>query len=173
VIALDAGFLDGAVHPLDLSVCPRVVGFGQPMFDPMALTRSIKGMSSEPSRWAPPVLWKIGELNAVVAQNNLNLVRNSSHKSIEKGSRRGRRRLLDKLGKGEFARPVEGSIEIKLAFFRPHLSDVDVKEADRVSLEPLFESLSPSTSGSRLMPWRWRQRCRDERVRCGILGWSA
>ena len=33
--------------------------------------------------------------------------------------------------------------------------------------------LSPSVLGSREMPWRWRQRCRDERVRCGRVGWSA
>ncbi|MCC8935735.1 hypothetical protein H8A97_20225 [Bradyrhizobium sp. Arg62] len=32
------------------------------------------------------------------------------------------------------------------------LGDVDVEIADRI------EGLLPSTSGNRLMPWRWRQR---------------
>ena len=34
-------------------------------------------------------------------------------------------------------------------------------------------SLSPSTSGRREMPWRCRHRCKDERVRCGIVGCRA
>src|SRR5215475_13336785 len=31
------------------------------------------------------------------------------------------------------------------------------------ALNFFFEGLPPSTSGNRLMPWRWRQRCRDDR----------
>jgi hypothetical protein len=34
----------------------------------------------------------------------------------------------------------------------------------------LLGEASPSTCGSREIPWRLRQRCSDERVRCGIVG---
>jgi hypothetical protein len=34
--ALDGGFLDGAVHPLYLSVGPRVVRFGETVLDVVA-----------------------------------------------------------------------------------------------------------------------------------------
>lgn len=37
----------------------------------------------------------------------------------------------------------------------------------------IFEGLPPSTYGNRLIPWRWRYRCRDARVRCGMVGSSA
>src|SRR5215831_5703605 len=33
VIAIDRRFLEGTVHPLDLTIRPRVVGFGQAVFD--------------------------------------------------------------------------------------------------------------------------------------------
>lgn len=35
-------------------------------------------------------------------------------------------------------------------------------------MKRLRAGLSPSVSGRREMPWRWRQRCRAERVRFGM-----
>ena len=43
--------------------------------------------------------------------------------------------LLNKLGHGKRARAVDADEQVKLAFSSLHLGDVDVKEADRVSLE--------------------------------------
>ena len=43
--------------------------------------------------------------------------------------------LLNKLGHGKRARAVDADEQVKLAFNRLHLGDVDVKEADRVVLE--------------------------------------
>jgi hypothetical protein len=53
-----------------------------------------------------------------------------------------------------------------------HLGDVDVEVADGIALE-LLVGRPPLTSGKRLMPWRWRQRYRAERVTCGMVGWRA
>jgi hypothetical protein len=76
------------------------------------------------------------------------------------------------LGEGKFAGAVDGHEQVELALFGPDLGDVDVKVANRVALEGLL-GLFPPTSGNRLTPWRWRQRCSAERVRCGIVACSA
>src|SRR5262245_33283056 len=44
MIPPDGCFLEGAVHPLDLSVGPRVVGLGQAMFDPMLPADAVEPM---------------------------------------------------------------------------------------------------------------------------------
>src|SRR6185437_10386921 len=45
VVALDRGLFEGPVHPLDLSVRPRVIRFGYPMLDAMALTTAVEGVA--------------------------------------------------------------------------------------------------------------------------------
>jgi len=45
MISADGGFLDCAVHPLDLSIGPRMIGFGQSVVDIVAGTSMFKGMS--------------------------------------------------------------------------------------------------------------------------------
>lgn len=40
--AFDGRFLDGAVHPLDLTVGPRVVRLGEPMFDIVGLADHVE-----------------------------------------------------------------------------------------------------------------------------------
>ena len=44
--AFDGGFLDGPVHPFDLSVGPGMVGLGQTVADAMTKTDAIEGMST-------------------------------------------------------------------------------------------------------------------------------
>jgi hypothetical protein len=75
-----------------------------------------------------------------------------------------------KLNEGELGGAVDSDVEVKLAFFGTDLGDVDVEVADRVDLKLELSGLSPVMSGKRLMPCRWRQRCRAERVRCGMAG---
>jgi hypothetical protein len=78
-----------------------------------------------------------------------------------------------KLGIGELRGVIHGHKHIQLAVFRLHLGNVDMEVTNRVSGELLFLPLSPSTSGCRLMPCRCKQRCREERVKCGTLGCKA
>jgi hypothetical protein len=49
---------------------------------------------------------------------------------------------------------INGNEQVELAFGRLHLGNVDVEVADRVALELLPLSLSPSIFGILLMPWR-------------------
>lgn len=71
---------------------------------------------------------------------------------------------------GELRGSVDGDEHVQLTLFGAHFGNVDVEVADRIALELRFAGLSPSTSGSRPIPWRCRQRCRDDLVRCGMVG---
>ena len=81
--ALDGGVLDGAVHPLDLAIRPRVLGLGQAMIDGVASAGHFKGRSSE---WLaalkhafdigdrPTLALRVSEVRAVVSQHGMDLV---------------------------------------------------------------------------------------------------
>ncbi len=77
--------------------------------------------------------------------------------------------LVMQLGEGKLRGPVDGDEEVEPTLGGASFDDVEVEIADRVSLELALDALSSSTSGSREMPCRCRQRCKDERVRCGIV----
>jgi hypothetical protein len=79
------------------------------------------------------------------------------------------RGLLVQLGKGKLAGTIDGHEEIQAAFFRLHFGYVDMDITKRIFLKLLLVGLSPSTSGRCLMPWRWTQRCNEERVKPGML----
>ena len=71
VEALDCGLLDGAVHPLDLAVGPRMLGLSQAMIDIVAGAGHVEGVSPERL-----LSFDHGfEVGAVVRQNGVNLVR--------------------------------------------------------------------------------------------------
>ena len=52
VVAFDGCFLEGAVHPLDLTIGPRMVRLRQSMFDAMLVADVIKQVRNVLSRWA-------------------------------------------------------------------------------------------------------------------------
>ena len=60
VIALDGCLLDSAIHPLDLPVRPRMLDFGQPMFDSIFFTNAVEQMFESPF-----ILQAIGKLDAL------------------------------------------------------------------------------------------------------------
>ncbi len=70
-ISLDGCVLDCPVHPLDPSVGPRVIGLGQPMFDPVFTTGAIERVAAEHGGRTGSVLWQIGELDAIVGKHDL------------------------------------------------------------------------------------------------------
>jgi hypothetical protein len=59
---------------------------------------------------------------------------------------------------GELRRSVDSDDEVELAPRGSDFGDVDMKIADRVSLEFPLGGASPSTCGSREIPCRCRQR---------------
>ena len=46
-VSLDRSFLDGPVHPFDLSVGPGMVGLCEPVLDPMNETEPVERMAAE------------------------------------------------------------------------------------------------------------------------------
>ncbi len=71
----------------------------------------------------------------------------------------------------ELGGPIDPYVQEAFAAFITQFGDVDVEVADLVLLELL--GFSRSAFGRREMPWRWRQRCRLDRVRCGTTSLSA
>ena len=74
-VPLDRSFLDGSVHSFDLAVGPGMVGFGEPVLDAMGAAHAIEGMATEPGGRALAVLGKIGELDAVVGEHDVDAIR--------------------------------------------------------------------------------------------------
>src|SRR5215217_7180729 len=50
VEGLDGGLLDGAVHPLRLTIGPRVVGLGQPVLDAVLAADAVEDVPHPPGR---------------------------------------------------------------------------------------------------------------------------
>ena len=48
VIAFDGGFLNGAVHTLDLSVRPGMIGLGCAVLDAIGHTHAIEQVNAQP-----------------------------------------------------------------------------------------------------------------------------
>ena len=135
VEALDGRLFDGPVQALDLPVRPRMLWFCQTMFDIKLSAGAIERMATEHGCRARPVLRQIGELDAVVGQHRMDLVRNDRDQRLEEAAGCGHAGGLGKLDEGELRRPVDCDEEVQLAFRRPHFGDVDVEVADRVSFE--------------------------------------
>jgi len=59
----------------------------------------------------------------------------------DQGHEEGRRRASDELHESEFARAINGDIEIKLTLGGLRLGNIDVEVADRIGLELLLVGL--------------------------------
>lgn len=81
VEAFDGRFLDTPVHPLDLSVGPRVVRFGEPVFDVVGLADHVEAHLTGPG--GVPVAGLLGELDAVVGEDGVNAVRHGFQQVLE------------------------------------------------------------------------------------------
>lgn len=71
-----------------------------------------------------------------------------------------------------FGRDVQVDLEA-LSIENQDAAYRDVAEAIAARLNFCRLGLSPSISGKRELPCRWRQRCNEERVRCAIEGCKA
>lgn len=79
--ALNRRVLDGAVHPLDLAVGPRMVGLCQAMLDPVGLADHAE--AHRPGVDGVSVPWLLGELDAVVGENGMDLVRHGLEQVLQ------------------------------------------------------------------------------------------
>ena len=63
VITFNSGFLDGSVHPFNLTVGPWVIDFGQPVLDVMLTANTVENMLE-----GIDMAFVIGEVDAVIGQ---------------------------------------------------------------------------------------------------------
>jgi hypothetical protein len=96
----------------------------------------------------------------------VDLVGDGGDQATQEVARRAARRLLMQFNEGELRRSVDSDDEVEFAFCGSDFSDVDMKIADRVSLEFTLGEASPSTRGSREIPCR-------EATSASNAGWSA
>jgi transposase len=80
---------------------------------------------------------RLGELDAVVGQDRVDAVGYGFEQMLEELPGRSPVSLVDQLGDRELAGAVDADEQVELAFGGLHLGDVDVEEADRVTLEEL------------------------------------
>jgi hypothetical protein len=144
VEALDGRVLDGAVHALDLAVGPWMIDLGEPAFDPVLVADPPEDVVE-----GGFVVSVIGELdaprhclsdqwrsNGSIGEHRMQSIGSGGDQiSQELGGRLAG--LLDWLGEGELAGPVDGHEQAWFAFGGLHLRNVDVEEPDRIAFEPL------------------------------------
>jgi len=105
VIAFDGCLLDRPVHPLDLAICPEVLGLGQPVLDTVPPTCSVERTVQGPRGWSVAVLRDVGELDSVVGQHYVDFVEHNSDQRFQdvRGCSGGG--VLSQVNKGERGRP--------------------------------------------------------------------
>ena len=68
-VSPDSGFLEGAVHPFDLAVGPRMVRLGEPVLDAMLAADTVEHVQSVAGRWASASRRHVAELGEGVANS--------------------------------------------------------------------------------------------------------
>ena len=110
-------------------------------------------MGAEASCWSQTVLRQVGELDAVLGEHGVDVIRNGLDEGPEQGGLRLRIGLFHELDHSELRGAVDGYEQVELAFSGPHLDQVDVEEADWIGVELLrgvASRLRPRAGG--LMP---------------------
>jgi hypothetical protein len=144
VEALDGGFLDGAVHALDLTIRPRVSRLGQTVchivlgageFERVGAEELLAGQHLFDLVRGPRVAAGLGEVGAIVREHGVNPVGHSRDQVSEEVAGNAAGDPLMQLNEGERGRAVDGDQQVELALLGSQLGDVDVEVADGVALE--------------------------------------
>ena len=151
VEAFDGRFLDRAVplpgrrlpanaerRAFDLAIRPRMLDLGQPMFDAVFFTAHVEHMGDPCRRGTVGVTRREGELDSIVGEDRVDLVRNGLDQRDEEGRGGGSRRFRLQPNEGEFACPINANSEVEFAFRCLNFGNVDVEKADRIGLELLL-----------------------------------
>lgn len=111
-IPVDCCVFDRAVHPLDLTICPPMVGFDQSTFDVASLADQIKSHLAECDAVAVPRL--LCELDTIVSENGMDLARNAFQQVFQDLPSRLAIGFLNRLRHCKFACSVNGHKEMQL-----------------------------------------------------------
>ena len=133
VEAFDRAVLNGAVHPLNLAVGSRVIRLGETLLDVVGPTDHVEAHLSIESGIS--VARRINELDAIVGQNRVDLVRHGFEQVFEEFLGRSPVDCLGELDDGELARAVGGNEQAGLAFGGLHLRDMLVDYSSDGRLE--------------------------------------
>jgi hypothetical protein len=128
---LDGGVFHGSVHPLSLAVGPRVIGLGEPVLDAVLSADPVEDGGAQPSTGRPvSVLRQIGERHAVVGQDGVDRIRDSSDHLPQEGRSVHLCGGIEEGDVGECADPIDSQEHVELAFGQAQLAVVDVHVAD-------------------------------------------
>jgi hypothetical protein len=111
--AFDGGFLDHAIHPLDLAIRPRMPHLREAVFNPVLATNAVEDV-----REGVRIQGAVGELNAGVGQHGVDPVGQSLQQITQKLRRFHLARPLLQSHKGELRRTVNGDKGIQPALGR-------------------------------------------------------
>jgi hypothetical protein len=110
-----------------------VVHLAQPVLDAVLVAHAVEDVPA-----IVDIAFARGELDAVVGQDRVDLVGHGLDQFAQELGRFHLACAFHETSKGELAGAVDSYEQPQLAFFRPHLGDVDVKVADWVGLEALL-----------------------------------
>ena len=136
VKAFDGRLLDRAVHAFDLAVRPGVLDLGEPVLNLMLAADPVEDVLEGIN---VPIM--IGELDAIVGQNDVEPVRHGRDQVTQEGCGGHLPGLLVQFHESELGGAVNSDEEIQLAFSRLNLSNINVKVAEWVGLELLLRRL--------------------------------
>lgn len=109
------------------------------------------------------VVGQVAELNIIVSQYFMHLVWNLRHYPAQEAHGDS---LRVQFGRGQLAGAVNGRKQILLALFGVDFGKIEVQVAERMILKfHLFCPGGRRVGGRQLMSWRWKQRCKAERLR--------
>ncbi len=107
---LHSCLLDRAVHPLDLTIRPRMVWLGQSVFDPVGLADHIE--PHWPRMDGVSVSGLFSELDAVICQDRVDFVRHGFKHMLQELPSSASIRRLNELGDSELAGAVNSNKQI-------------------------------------------------------------
>ena len=157
VVALDRRVLDGAVHPLNLTIGPGMSRLGQAMVHIVLGTGILKGMGSEKlasfhgfldQRDRRSSVAGRGEVNAMVSQDRVHLLRHGLDQRAQEVAGNPGGHLLVQLHERELVGAVNPNQRIEPFLLSEHFGNVDMtrraasaKVADGMGLELLLGRL--------------------------------
>ena len=108
-----------------------MVGFGQPVLGAMLAADLVEAMDAHPGGPAVAGLWQVGELDAVISEDGVQVIGDCFDQRLQERDRGRSVSLVMKRDEGELRGAIDPDIEVELTFLGTDLGDVDVEVADR------------------------------------------
>ena len=161
VEAFDGRLLDRAVHSLDLTVGPRVVGFGEAVLDVVCLADHVEAHLARSGGVA--VAGLLGALDVIVGQYCVDAVRHGSQQVFQELPRGPSISWVT----ANLLGAVDSDEHVQLALGSLHFSDIHVEEPDGVALKALSSGLIALDIRQAGDAVPLRQRCSADRLDAG------